>query len=267
MQPYHTELAPGTANPSTFLRCLGPKPWRTAYVEPVHPAHGRPLRREPVPLPALLPVPGDPQAGARRRARPVLRLARARSASTSTRTTCGSSRTTGSSRRWAPGGSAGRSGSTGWRSRSSRTSSSSAGSSSTSIPAEITYGLERLAMFLQGKRDARSTSSGRRAITWGDVYRESERQWSTYNFEEAPVDVLHAPLRRARGRGRAPRRARPAAARRTTRCSSARTRSTCSTRAARSPSPSARPTSAASATSRATVASLYVEQHRRGREA
>jgi len=24
----------------------------------------------------------------------------------------------------------------------------------------------------------------------GDVYRESERQWSTYNFEEAPVDVL-----------------------------------------------------------------------------
>jgi glycyl-tRNA synthetase alpha chain len=27
-------------------------------------------------------------------------------------------------------------------------------------------------------------------VTWGDVYRESERQWSTYNFEEAPVEVL-----------------------------------------------------------------------------
>ena len=27
-------------------------------------------------------------------------------------------------------------------------------------------------------------------VTWGDVYRENERQWSTYNFEEAPVDVL-----------------------------------------------------------------------------
>ena len=27
-------------------------------------------------------------------------------------------------------------------------------------------------------------------MTWGDVYRENERQWSAYNFEEAPVDVL-----------------------------------------------------------------------------
>ena len=35
MQPYHTELAAGTMNPNTFLRCLGPKPWNVAYVEPV----------------------------------------------------------------------------------------------------------------------------------------------------------------------------------------------------------------------------------------
>ena len=34
MQPYHTELAAGTMNPNTFLRCLGPKPWKVAYVEP-----------------------------------------------------------------------------------------------------------------------------------------------------------------------------------------------------------------------------------------
>ena len=34
MQPYHTELGAGTFNPATFLRCLGPDPWRTAYVEP-----------------------------------------------------------------------------------------------------------------------------------------------------------------------------------------------------------------------------------------
>jgi glycyl-tRNA synthetase alpha chain len=27
-------------------------------------------------------------------------------------------------------------------------------------------------------------------MTWGDVYRENERQWSVYNFELAPVDVL-----------------------------------------------------------------------------
>ncbi len=42
MQPYHTELGAGTMNPATFLRCLGPKPWRTAYVEPsIRPGDGR----------------------------------------------------------------------------------------------------------------------------------------------------------------------------------------------------------------------------------
>ena len=57
------------------------------------------------------------------------------------------------------------------------------------VTAEMTYGLERLALFLQGKRSAFDLewSPG---VTWGDVYREAERQWSTYNFEAAPVDVL-----------------------------------------------------------------------------
>ncbi len=41
-QPYHTELAAGTMNPNTFLRSLGPKPWNVAYVEPViRPLDGR----------------------------------------------------------------------------------------------------------------------------------------------------------------------------------------------------------------------------------
>ncbi|MDQ4077082.1 MAG: glycine--tRNA ligase subunit beta [Chloroflexota bacterium] len=33
-QPYHTELGAGTANPATFLRVLGPEPWNVGYVEP-----------------------------------------------------------------------------------------------------------------------------------------------------------------------------------------------------------------------------------------
>jgi glycyl-tRNA synthetase alpha chain len=57
------------------------------------------------------------------------------------------------------------------------------------IPAEITYGLERLAMFLQGKRSAFDLQWAP-GVTWGDVYLESEREWSVYNFEVAPVDVL-----------------------------------------------------------------------------
>jgi len=42
MQPYHTEVGAGTFNPATFLRSLGPAPWRTGYVEPsIRPMDGR----------------------------------------------------------------------------------------------------------------------------------------------------------------------------------------------------------------------------------
>lgn len=42
VQPYDTEKGAGTFNPSTFLRSLGPEPWNVAYVEPSRrPADGR----------------------------------------------------------------------------------------------------------------------------------------------------------------------------------------------------------------------------------
>jgi glycyl-tRNA synthetase alpha chain len=34
LQPYNSEVGAGTLNPATFLRVLGPEPWRCAYVEP-----------------------------------------------------------------------------------------------------------------------------------------------------------------------------------------------------------------------------------------
>ncbi len=34
LQPYNSEVGAGTLNPNTFLRVLGPEPWKTAYVEP-----------------------------------------------------------------------------------------------------------------------------------------------------------------------------------------------------------------------------------------
>ena len=57
------------------------------------------------------------------------------------------------------------------------------------IPAEITYGLERLAMFMQGV-DSVWEVEWAEGVTYADVYREGERQWSAYNYEHAPVDVL-----------------------------------------------------------------------------
>ncbi len=42
MQPYDTEKGAGTFHPATFLRCLGPEPWSVAYVEPSRrPTDGR----------------------------------------------------------------------------------------------------------------------------------------------------------------------------------------------------------------------------------
>jgi glycyl-tRNA synthetase len=41
-QPYYTQVGAGTMNPATFLRVLGPEPWRVAYVEPsIRPDDGR----------------------------------------------------------------------------------------------------------------------------------------------------------------------------------------------------------------------------------
>jgi len=41
-QPYYTQVGAGTMNPGTFLRVLGPEPWRVAYVEPsIRPDDGR----------------------------------------------------------------------------------------------------------------------------------------------------------------------------------------------------------------------------------
>ncbi|MCC6488539.1 MAG: glycine--tRNA ligase subunit alpha, partial [Candidatus Hydrogenedentes bacterium] len=41
-QPYHTEVGAGTSNPATFLRVLGPEPWWVAYTEPsARPTDGR----------------------------------------------------------------------------------------------------------------------------------------------------------------------------------------------------------------------------------
>jgi len=42
VQPYDVEKGAGTFNPATFLRCLGPEPWKVAYVEPSRrPTDGR----------------------------------------------------------------------------------------------------------------------------------------------------------------------------------------------------------------------------------
>ena len=57
------------------------------------------------------------------------------------------------------------------------------------ITGEITYGLERLAMYLQGKESVYDLvyTDG---LTYGDVFHQNEVEQSTYNFEHSDVDFL-----------------------------------------------------------------------------
>jgi glycyl-tRNA synthetase alpha chain len=188
MQPYHTEVGAGTFNPATFLRCLGPRPWKTAYVEPsIRPTDGRygenPFRFQHYfqYQVVLKPAPDD-----------VLDVYFRSLDAIGIDLTKHDVRlveddwegpTLGA---WGLGWEV-------WVDGMEVTQftyfQQLGGLDLDLIPAEITYGLERLAMFLQGKRTAFELVWAP-GVTWGDVYRESERQWSTYNFEEAPVDVL-----------------------------------------------------------------------------
>jgi glycyl-tRNA synthetase alpha chain len=57
------------------------------------------------------------------------------------------------------------------------------------ISGEITYGIERLAMYLQGVDSFWDMQYGA-GISYAEVFRENERQFSRYNYEEANVELL-----------------------------------------------------------------------------
>jgi glycyl-tRNA synthetase alpha chain len=188
MQPYHTELGAGTFNPATFLRCLGPNPWRTVYVEPsIRPSDGRygenPYRFQhyyqlqvilkPAPEDILDQYFGSLEAVGIDTQKHDVRLVE----------DDWEGPTLGA---WGLGWEV-------WVDGMEVTQftyfQQLGGLDVEVVSGEITYGLERLAMFLQGKQSALDIEWAT-GITWGDIFRESERQWSIYNFEEAPVDIL-----------------------------------------------------------------------------
>jgi glycyl-tRNA synthetase alpha chain len=188
MQPYHTELAASTMNPATFLRCLGPQPWKTACVEPViRPTDGRygetPYRFQHYFQYQVILKPAPPD---------VLDLYFASLEAIGIDTTRHDVRLVEDDWEQPTLGAWG----LGWEVWCDGMEITQwtyfqqlGGLELDLIPAEMTYGLERLAMFLQDK-DSAFELEWAPGVTWGDVYRENERQWSVYNFEEAPVDVL-----------------------------------------------------------------------------
>ena len=68
------------------------------------------------------------------------------------------------------------------------------------VMGEITYGLERIALYLQGKDcvyDLIWTNNDQRTITYGDVFHQNEVEQSAYNFDYADIPGLLAQFRQA----------------------------------------------------------------------
>jgi glycyl-tRNA synthetase alpha chain len=188
VQPYHTEVGAGTFNPATFLRCLGPKPWKAAYVEPsLRPSDGRygenPFRFQQFLQYQVVIKPAPPDVldlyfaslehiGIDLRRHDV-RLVEDN----------WEGPTLGA---WGLGWEV-------WLDGMEITQwtyfQQLGGMDVELVPAEITYGLDRLAMHVQGKRTVLDLEWAP-GVTWRDVYLENEREWSVYNFEVAPVDTL-----------------------------------------------------------------------------
>ncbi|MBA3842853.1 MAG: glycine--tRNA ligase subunit alpha [Actinobacteria bacterium] len=189
LTPYHTEVAAGTMNPATFLRSLGPKPWKTAYLEPVlRPLDGRygenPMRFQhyfqyqvilkPQPANVLDLYLDSLRAIGLDTDRHDIRFVE----DDWEQPTVGA---------WGLGWEV-------WCDGMEITQftyfQQLGGLELDLIPAEITYGLDRVAMVVQEKPTVFDLEWAD-GMTWRDVYQENERQWSHYNFEEASVE-LHA---------------------------------------------------------------------------
>ena len=184
-QPYNVQVGAGTMNPATFLRVLGPEPWKVAYVEPsIRPDDGR-YGENPNRLQQhyqfqviLKPDPGDPQ-GLYLRSLEALGIDM-RGNDVRFVEDNWESPALGA---WGLGWEV-------WLNGMEITQFTyfqQAGGIELPIPSvELTYGLERILMALQRIshfKDIRWVDD----VTYGDVLLQNEREQSTYNFEVADV--------------------------------------------------------------------------------
>ncbi|OGX05221.1 MAG: glycine--tRNA ligase subunit alpha [Omnitrophica bacterium RIFCSPLOWO2_12_FULL_50_11] len=188
VQPYDVEVGAGTFSPHTFLRALGPEPWRAAYVEPSRrPTDGRygenPHRTQHYYQYQVIlkPSPEDAQGlyldSLRYVGIPVERYDIRFVEDDWESPTLGA---------WGLGWEV-------WLDSLEITQftyfQQCGGIDLDPISCEITYGLERIAMFLQGKQSIFDIQWNRER-TYGEIHLQGEREFSRYNFEEANIDAL-----------------------------------------------------------------------------
>ncbi|HLG29745.1 MAG TPA: glycine--tRNA ligase subunit alpha [Candidatus Brocadiales bacterium] len=188
LQPYDIEVGAGTFNPATFLKSLGPEPWKTAYVEPSRrPADGR-YGANPNRLQhyyqfqvIIKPAPDDAQDIYLN----SLRYLGIDLVSHDVRFVEDDweSPTLGAT-------------GLGWEvwldgmEVTQFTYFQQVGSIELdTISLELTYGLERIAMFIQQK-DSVFDLEWVNGCTYGDIHRQDEVQFSIYNFDTADITLL-----------------------------------------------------------------------------
>ena len=189
LQPYDMEVGAGTFHPATTLRALGPMPWRAAYVQPSRrPTDGRygenpnrlqhyyqfqvllkpsPENSQELYLDSLRALGIDPMAHDIRFVEDDWE-----------------SPTLGA---WGLGWEV-------WCDGMEVTQytyfQQVGGFDCDPVSVELTYGLERLAMYVQGVENVYDLDFNGEGITYGDVFHQAEVEFSTHNFEYANVDVL-----------------------------------------------------------------------------
>jgi len=192
MQPLDMEVGAGTFHPATFLRAIGPEPWSVAYVQPCRrPTDGRygenpnrtqhyyqfqvvikpsPLNIQELYLNSLRALGIDPLVHDIRFVEDNWE-----------------SPTLGA---WGLGWEV-------WQNGMEITQftyfQQVGGLACQPVTGEITYGLERIAMYLQSKEsmfDLVWTDGPFGKITYGDVFHQNEVEMSAFNFEHANVELL-----------------------------------------------------------------------------
>jgi glycyl-tRNA synthetase alpha chain len=193
LQPYDMEVGAGTFHPATTLRALGPKPWNAAYVQPSRrPKDGRygenpnrfqhyyqyqvilkpnPPNLQDLYLESLVAIGIDPKLHDIRFVEDDWE-----------------SPTLGA---WGLG----------WECWCDGMEVSQftyfqqvAGVECSPVSGELTYGLERLAMYLQGVDNGFELNfnglEGKDKVTYGTVFKQAEEEYSRYNFEYADTEML-----------------------------------------------------------------------------
>ncbi|MDZ4857823.1 MAG: glycine--tRNA ligase subunit beta [Candidatus Hydrogenedentes bacterium] len=188
-QPYHTEVGAGTSNPATFLRVLGPEPWWVAYTEPsTRPTDGRygenPNRLQHYYQYQVILKPSPPD---------VQELFLQSLEALGLDLTKHDFRFVEDNWQSPSLGAWG----LGWEAWLDGmevlqfTYFQECGGVKLDVRAcELTYGIERICMYLQGVENVYDLQWSANGTTYGDIFHKQEVEWCHYNFQQADTEKL-----------------------------------------------------------------------------